>query len=286
MKSMCKLPRWSGVATNEAPDSDLAVRAGRKRCGPVGSSMLLAALLMLAAGASEANALLDRLGNWSQSKICRLEEVPGGETKPSPRTRDHRYALYLRCESLGGSDAYIRQSCCEHLTPEDSAALAVCPDRPPEVIVPLRHAFREAVKCTGPRGSTGTEGFARNPDRGLADRPGVVAAPAHLAALSVLAKLSHSEICQLEGIPRAPSGFPEPSDDQRPITYFRCLAMDGKDGVIAEGASCCLHLGEANAKRLGVCPDTPAGHSHALASALRQALQCAPIDFKRARRSK
>jgi hypothetical protein len=89
-------------------------------------------------------ALASKVGNTA---LCTAQTVPGGLASPKPTTQDHRFALYLRCEAKGGKDEFTKSSCCDHLTPGDAKNIGVCPDNPVNVIVPIRDAFKLAVKC-------------------------------------------------------------------------------------------------------------------------------------------
>jgi hypothetical protein len=84
---------------------------------------------------------------YGHDQICNLRTYPRINGKVSPKSSDERIRLYLRCESRGGADEFTSNSCCDHLTSADGNRISVCPDRPPEVIVPLRQQLAQLIGC-------------------------------------------------------------------------------------------------------------------------------------------
>ena len=104
------------------------------------------AILMISETQAHANwiAFAEAIG---KDALCNLRTVPGMTQAPKPTTQDHRFTLYLRCEAKGGRDEFAPTSCCDHITPSDSKTIGICPDKPVDVIVPIREAFRAFIQC-------------------------------------------------------------------------------------------------------------------------------------------
>ena len=111
----------------------------------------LSALPMTASSQAGDNLLIGKVVEIGTSKVCGLQDVPKNDQgRADPTTQHHRMTLYLRCELKGGRDEYASESCCDHLRPEDGRlgpTFRVCPDEPPNVVVPARNAVRTAFRC-------------------------------------------------------------------------------------------------------------------------------------------
>ena len=117
----------------------------------VGASLLGAAGLCHAQAVAAVAMMAEAAKKIGVDKICNLSDVPGGVTNPKPTTAEHRAALYLRCEAMGGGvpppDGLAKASCCEHLRPGE---LSSCPDARPEINVPARQALWAVLTCPKP----------------------------------------------------------------------------------------------------------------------------------------
>ncbi len=113
----------------------------------IGTAMLMASEA-LANWIIVAERIGEEVQRSAKDAICSAANVPGmAQNSPHPTTHDHRFVLYLRCEAKGGTDEFAPNSCCDHLTSDDAKKIGVCPDRPVNVIVPIREAFRAFIQC-------------------------------------------------------------------------------------------------------------------------------------------
>lgn len=117
------------------------------------ASVVVGASLLGAAGLCHAQAevMVEAAKKIGVDTICNLSRVPGGVSNPKPTTAEHRAALYLRCEAMGGGvpppDGLAKASCCEHLRPGE---LSSCPDGSPEINNVAREALRQVITCKSP----------------------------------------------------------------------------------------------------------------------------------------